>query len=65
MNIKIIEKTEEIIWNEITDIIHDAYKERERQNLHFAATRSTPEENAQKILDGKCFWLYIMMKLQD
>lgn len=55
MNIKIIEKNTEISWDEITDVIHDAYKEREKQNLHFAATRSTPAENAQKILDGKCF----------
>lgn len=55
MNIKIIEKPENISWNEITKVIHNAYKERERQNLHFAATKSTPEENAQKIIDGKCF----------
>ncbi len=54
-NIKIIEKTKAISWEEITDVIHDAYAEREKQNLHFAAFKSTPEENAQKILDGKCF----------
>lgn len=55
MNIKIIEKPENISWDEVTNVIHDAYKKREKQNLHFATTRSTPEENAQKVLDGKCF----------
>ena len=54
-NIKIVEKPEFISWEEITDVIHDAYAEREKQNLHFAAFKSTPKENAQKIIDGKCF----------
>lgn len=54
-NIKIVEKSNSVSWEEITEVIHDAYAEREQQNLHFAAFKSTPEENAQKIVDGKCF----------
>ena len=54
-SIEIVEKGETISWEEITEVIHDAYLEREKQNLHFAAYKSTPEDNAQKILDGKCF----------
>ena len=52
-NIKIVEKSNFVSWEEITELIHDAYAEREKQNLHFAAFKSTPEENAQKIIDGK------------
>ena len=54
-NIIIVEKPNTIRWEEITEVIHDAYTEREKQNLHFAAFKSTPKENAQKIIDGKCF----------
>lgn len=54
-NIKIVEKNDSISWEKITEVIHDAYEANERLNLHFSAIKSTPEENSQKILDGKCF----------
>ena len=54
-NIKIVEKSDDVSWEKVTEVIHDAYKANEKKNLLFAALKSTPEENSQKILDGKCF----------
>lgn len=54
-NIKIVEKSDDVSWEKVTEVIHDAYKVNEKNNLLFAALKSTPEENSQKILDGKCF----------
>jgi ribosomal protein S18 acetylase RimI-like enzyme len=54
-DIKIIDKPDYISWDEITELLHNSYQEREESGLHFAASKSTSEINAKKLEYGRCF----------
>lgn len=54
--IEIIEKPDNITWEEVTNVIYDGYTKRLKENLFYAAVNQTKETTEQRALNGKC-WL--------
>lgn len=52
--LQIIEKPDYISWEEITELLHAAFKERKDQGLSYLATRQSVETTKQRVADGIC-----------
>jgi GNAT superfamily N-acetyltransferase len=56
-------KPEYISWNEITDLLHLAYKERAKEGLFYGAYSQTADKTMQRVGDGICLVALVENKL--